>query len=640
MNKGLFFWFQCLLTITVSAFLTVPIFLTVLTALTANAFKGLSSGLTLKWVGKVIETYGDTISRSFCLALLTLSVCLALGIPAAYGLVRAGKKSWAVLLEESLVLPLSIPGIAIGLGILITWGGVEWFRHSLLFLLSGHVIFCLPFMVRSLTAVMRVIPLRDYVDSAATLGAGPVKSFFWVVVPSSLPGIISGSLQVLTLSVGEFNISWMLQTPFIKTLPVGLADTYASMRIEIGSAYTLIFFILIVPLLAVMQKIPSFMEGRHKSPGGILKASPMSQSKQIAPAFRPAPVPIRLENCSKTFGSARVLEPLSLDVPEGRKVVLLGPSGCGKTTTLRLIAGLESPDPGGRLFLGGQEVTNLPPEKRGIGMMFQSYALFPHLSVAENVAFGLKAKKTPKGESAALVSRLLEMARLEGLGQSRVGHLSGGQKQRVALIRALAPQPRALLLDEPLGALDAILRVSVREELDSLLTSMGITAVIVTHDQEEALGLGDLIAVMRDGRVEQFGTPEEIYDSPGTSFVAAFVGGSNRLPGSLEGEYLRLPGQGSIRRSCLKPSKAASNGARNVSVFFRPDRARICQANNGGMNGTVVSSHFIGRMVRMVVNVEDNLLKLELPARDRARPGSLIGVEVPPEAIFMFGERE
>jgi len=249
------------------------------------------------------------------------------------------------------VLPLSIPGMAIGLGILLTWGGVTWFRHSWLFLLAGHTIFCLPFMVRAVTAVLRVVPLPVYEEAAATLGAGPLLQFWQVVVPIAGPGILSGALMVLTLSIGEFNISWMLQTPFTRTLPVGLADSYASMRIEIGSAYTLVFLVLIVPALALMQKIPLFMDQMAAAK----TKSDLDMMDQIPVAKRPKkplmnPVSITLENCAKTFGHTRVLFPFSLHIPQGKKVVLLGPSGCGKTTTLRLIAGLESPDTGGKSF--------------------------------------------------------------------------------------------------------------------------------------------------------------------------------------------------------------------------------------------------------------------------------------------------
>jgi putative spermidine/putrescine transport system permease protein len=249
-------------------FLTVPVALTILTAFTANAFRGLSSGLTLEWIGKVLSVYGETIFRSFYLALTTLGICVVCGVPLAYGFVKFTSSRVSALLEESLVLPLSIPGIAIGLGILLFWGTVNWFRHSWLFILAGHVIFCLPFMVRSVTAVLRVAPLDVQEEAARTMGASFLARFLGLVVPSAATGVIAGALQVLTLSIGEFNISWMLQTPFTRTLPVGLADSYASMRLEIGAAYTVVFFALIVPLLVFTQKIPALVNRLKHSRNG------------------------------------------------------------------------------------------------------------------------------------------------------------------------------------------------------------------------------------------------------------------------------------------------------------------------------------------------------------------------------------
>jgi putative spermidine/putrescine transport system permease protein len=271
-KKTFFFWVQLGVTLLSCLFLIVPVFYVAAIALTKNAFQGIKSGLTLEWLQKVLSLYGDTIGRGLLIALGTLLVCSAAGIPAAYFLVKSGKpvtsgkgdgiwkkiQSFLVpALEEALVLPLTVPGLSIGLGILLTWGGLDWFRKSSLFIMCGHSVFCLPFMVRSVTAVLRTTPLSLYEEAAATLGAGFFRRFFQIVAPVAAPGILAGALQVLTLSLGEFNVTWMLQTPFTRTLPVGLADSYASMRLEIGSAYTLIFLVLIVPLLILAQKIPA-----------------------------------------------------------------------------------------------------------------------------------------------------------------------------------------------------------------------------------------------------------------------------------------------------------------------------------------------------------------------------------------------
>jgi len=241
-------------------------------------------------------------------------------------------------------------------------------------------------------------------------------------------------------------------------------------------------------------------------------------------------VAIHLENCGKTFpDGTRALEPIDVRIAAGETIVVLGPSGCGKTTLLRIIAGLESPDAGGRVLFDTEDVTPEPIEQRGVGMVFQSYALFPNMSVAENVGYGLRVRKWPREEREQRVTEMLGLVDLAKLGARRVDQLSGGQKQRVALARALAIRPRVLLLDEPLTALDAKLREQLRVEIDRLLSHLGITSIYVTHDQSEAMALGDRIIVMEKGRIAQTGTPQEIYHHPATAFVADFIGISNIL---------------------------------------------------------------------------------------------------------------
>ena len=240
-------------------FLFVPVIQMAVTAFMKNAFRGFKAGFTTQWIERVLINYGDTILRSLGLAVGALVICIIIGVPAAWVLVREQRKRWAGLVEEALLLPLSIPGLAIGLGILLVWGGFGGFRQSSLFILCGHVMFCLPFMVRSVMAVMRVEPLDAYEEASATLGASPWTTFMKVVVPVSMPGILAGGLMVMTVSLGEFNISWMLQTPDTKTLPVGMADSYASLRLEIGSAYTFLFFVILVPLLSLMQSLPEWL---------------------------------------------------------------------------------------------------------------------------------------------------------------------------------------------------------------------------------------------------------------------------------------------------------------------------------------------------------------------------------------------
>lgn len=252
-----------------------------------------------------------------------------------------------------------------------------------------------------------------------------------------------------------------------------------------------------------------------------------------------AEVSLELKEIKKSFTEGEaVLDNISLEISKGEFITLLGSSGCGKTTTLRIIAGLEQPD-AGSVWLDGREVTGLEPNQRNVNTVFQNYALFPHMNVAENIGYGLKLKKVPKSEIRKKVSQMLELVQLEGYEKRKPSELSGGQKQRVAIARALVNNPKVLLLDEPLGALDLQLRRAMQIELKHLQKKLGITFIYITHDQEEAINMSDRIAVMKDGRIEQIGTPDEIYNHPKTSYVATFVGNANILHGvaeSIQGE--------------------------------------------------------------------------------------------------------
>jgi putative spermidine/putrescine transport system permease protein len=252
MRDRLIFTGQLIFTLLVAAFLVVPAILSISAGVTVNYFRGIQSGVTLQWVVQVWELYAGTILLSFVVAFATLAVTLTVGVPAAYALhVRGGRLSRIV--EEIITLPLAIPGLAIALALLLTYGGFGDFRRSWLFILAGHVIFTMPFMVRSVMAVFATVDIKTLDEGAASLGASPWRRFRDVIVPNAVPGILAGSLMVVTLSLGEFNLTWMLHTPLTKTLPIGLADSYASMRLEVASAYTLIFFVMIIPLLVAMQ---------------------------------------------------------------------------------------------------------------------------------------------------------------------------------------------------------------------------------------------------------------------------------------------------------------------------------------------------------------------------------------------------
>jgi putative spermidine/putrescine transport system permease protein len=248
---------QLMFTLVVAAFLIVPAILSMLAGVTTNYFRGVRSGLTVQWVMQVFDLYSDTIVRSFIVAFATLAVTLIVGVPAAYALhVRSGRMARAI--EEIVTLPLAVPGLAIALALLLTYGDLGDFRRSSLFIVAGHVVFTLPFMLRSVMAVFATIDVKTLDESASSLGASPWRRFRDVIVPNARGGVLAGALMVITLSLGEFNLTWMLHTPLTKTLPVGLADSYASMRLEVASAYTLVFFVMIIPLLVAMQTFAGF----------------------------------------------------------------------------------------------------------------------------------------------------------------------------------------------------------------------------------------------------------------------------------------------------------------------------------------------------------------------------------------------
>jgi putative spermidine/putrescine transport system permease protein len=261
MRDRLIFTGQLLFTLIVAAFLVVPAMLSISAGVTVNYFRGISSGVTLRWVFQVWDLYAGTILLSFVIAFATLVVALVVGVPSAYALHTRGGRL-ARVIEEIITLPLAIPGLAIALALLLTYGGFGSFRRSWLFILTGHVVFTMPFMVRSVMAVFATVDIKTLDEGAASLGASPARRFLDVIVPNAVPGILAGALMVVTLSLGEFNLTWMLHTPLTKTLPIGLADSYASMRLEVASAYTLIFFVMIIPLLVAMQMFADRGQGR------------------------------------------------------------------------------------------------------------------------------------------------------------------------------------------------------------------------------------------------------------------------------------------------------------------------------------------------------------------------------------------
>ncbi|MDD5922621.1 MAG: ABC transporter ATP-binding protein [Eubacteriales bacterium] len=304
---------------------------------------------------------------------------------------------------------------------------------------------------------------------------------------------------------------------------------------------------------------------------------------------------IRLDHISKRYGDHIVLDDLSLEVGENEFITLLGPSGCGKTTTLRIIGGFETPD-SGRVFFDGKDITDLPPNERPLNTVFQKYALFPHMNVFENVAFGLRVSKKPEDFIRGKVKQGLKLVNLEGFENRRIDELSGGQQQRIAMARAIVNEPKLLLLDEPLGALDLKLREELEYELKLLKEKLGITFIYVTHDQEEALTMSDKVVVLNGGYIQQMGTPEEIYNEPENAFVAAFIGDSNIFDALMVRDKLvRIFG---VDFPCVDTGFGENNP---VDVVIRPEDIIIGKPGEGKVDGVVTSNIFIGVHYEMLI---------------------------------------
>jgi len=339
-----------------------------------------------------------------------------------------------------------------------------------------------------------------------------------------------------------------------------------------------------------------------------------------------------IKNADKFYGKNHVVKSLNLDVADSEFLTILGPSGCGKTTTLRMIAGFETPD-NGSIILKGEDITHMPPYKRHVNTVFQNYALFPNMNVSENIAFGLQQQKKDKATVDKKVTEMLAMVRMTDFAKRKPAELSGGQQQRVAIARAVANSPAILLLDEPLGALDLKLRKQMQFELKSLQQQLNYTFIYVTHDQEEALTMSDRIAVMNEGVIDQLGTPEEIYNNPSTEFVAGFIGDINKLTGKVTSQnQLVCNGQNIIANTKnIAPGK-------EVKIFLRPENIFITQSNNG-IPGKILQSVFAGTHTKLEIQLSDrNIVHINEPVNSECRysHGDAIHLEVKQHSAIIF----
>jgi spermidine/putrescine transport system ATP-binding protein len=351
---------------------------------------------------------------------------------------------------------------------------------------------------------------------------------------------------------------------------------------------------------------------------------------------------VELRNVTKRFGAYEALKEASFEIRAGEFMTFLGPSGCGKTTCLRLISGFDTPT-SGQIFLDGKDLTFEPPYRRDVNQVFQNYALFPHLTIYENIAFGLRMKKIPPAQIRERVDRVVKMTSLEDFTTRKPAQLSGGQRQRVALARAIVCEPKVLLLDEPLSALDAKLRTQMRVELKQLQKKLGITFIFVTHDQEEALTMSDRVAVLNAGRVEQIGTVNEIYYKPATRFVASFIGESNIVEAEIlrsEGEFLHCRLEGGLELDVRTPNPPAHP---QILLSLRPEKIRLTRENPGGRNsfpGTIEMEIFKGAVDDLTISVQGGLqlgavLTNDGQAESDLHEGERVFARIQPEDIHI-----
>jgi putative spermidine/putrescine transport system ATP-binding protein len=353
----------------------------------------------------------------------------------------------------------------------------------------------------------------------------------------------------------------------------------------------------------------------------------------IGQAERRGGTSVLLRDLTRAFGVTRALDGLSIEMAPGELVALLGPSGCGKTTALRIVAGFETADTGS-VLVDGKDISSVPAARRDMGMVFQSYSLFPNMSALDNVGFGLRMRKIGAGERRKRAGDLLDMVGLAPQASQYPHQLSGGQQQRVALARALAIEPRVLLLDEPLSALDAKVRLQLREQIRTLQQRLGTTTLFVTHDQEEALSMADRVGVMREGRLEQIAAPDELYTDPATAFVAEFVGVMNRIPGDLQASDQVTALGSTIPVRGHRPVQSA------VDVLVRPEGLRLEVVENG--NGIVTTRTFLGSVTRVGVQLSgDVAVQVDRPRAEAAAlaPGASVAVSLPGQPVLVAARR-
>jgi spermidine/putrescine ABC transporter ATP-binding subunit len=608
--------FICLVFLSIPVLLLVPISFGQGNAITFPPQK-----LSFEWYTSLVvdPRWGKAAFLSLQVGLLATLFATIAGVLAAVGIARVESAKLAKFLKITFIAPMIVPLMVIGVGLYIVFAklgllGAVWP------LALAHAIVVLPFVV--MPVMSRLTSLDPALERAsASLGAGQWRTLVFVTVPLLIPAIIASALFVFVFSFDEVVLAQLLAGPRFETLPRKIYDSLSQNGLD--KSITSIASIQLYLVLAFLG-FYALWQWRQKRRASALVLAPAAQPSSAsssasqsgktlamknatATAVQPAPLAtattaenrgfgIQFQRLTKFYGNKAVVEDVNFSIGPGEFLTILGPSGSGKTTLLMLVAGFASPD-AGRLMLGSRDISQVPPHQRDIGVVFQSYALFPHMTVAQNVAYPLKARGVPKAEQERLVKWALDRVHMGQYADRRIPQLSGGQQQRIALARSISFSPRALLMDEPLSALDRNLRIEMQREIRSLQRELGQTVIFVTHDQEEALNMSDRVAVMNEGRIQQVATPKDLYLSPANSFVADFFGESNLFRGVAEGSRLSLDGR-------ALPLPASRTGQAIICV--RPEAVRLddAEAPEWAFDGTVTDARFLGSLLRIQLQTD------------------------------------
>ncbi len=590
------------------------------------------SDFSLTWYDRLVHDprWRDAALLSLEVAAFASVLATALGVQAALAIARMGAAA-AQAMKLLFIAPMIVPLMVIGVGFYLAFAKLH-LLGTFLSLGLAHTVLVLPFVLLPVSA--RLLSLDTILErAAASLGAGPFRTLSRIVVPLLLPAVAAGFVFAFIFSFDEVVVAQFLSGPTLETLPrlmwEGISVGGLDKTITAVTSAQIAIALLGIAALQIWRTRPRRTSAVIAGPDAAGTVSP-----DLAPAAMRTPelpsssahegtgrgVDITFDRLTKRYADAVAVEEVSLHVRPGELLTILGPSGSGKTTLLMLVAGFLAPD-AGRLLLGGRDISAVPPYRRDIGVVFQNYALFPHLDVRRNLAFPLQVRRLPAAEIDRRVRSALSLVHMERFADRRVFELSGGQQQRVALARAIVFGPRALLMDEPLAALDRTLRLAMQIEIRNLQRALGQTVVYVTHDQEEALNLSDRVAVMDGGRLQQVDTPRDLYLRPRNPFVAGFFGEANLFAGLARGETLTLANGTAVPLPCPCFDRAV--------LCVRPELIQIDTpaAHFPPLRGRVLETRFQASLVRMRIGTSAG----EITAtRQTTSPGATpeLGAEV------------